>query len=331
MLPHLKTSPTEFTSAREALDHLACRAIQRMSVPMRDLRLNQDGALCHAGPLPIQQLQHVPLTDAALAHLNALVGLPSGYAARIDPDLHANSFNRLAAERLATVTVMVERDVDDAGSPRVISVLRGVPRGIDDELVLDHLDRLNMPVMVQLGAGSMSVQIGDLGEVEVSAGDVLRACGSLRNVHWTGTHPAARPVLGVSVFTLRLVCSNGALVQRGLADARITTWGREADVMAHLQRELDRVLSFPTAMLKRTAEAMQNAMPSDEEHRAIAACITRHAGADRSHALLRTATSWWDHLNAVTASANAVRTVERRLALQVAGGEIFDQFIDGAA
>jgi hypothetical protein len=327
MLPHLKTSSIELASAREALDHLAHRVVQRVSVPLRDLRLDPDGNLSHQGPLPIEQLQRVPVSDVAVAHLNTLVGIPSGYAARIDPNLHSSSFNRLAAERLATVTVLVERDTDDASCPRAIAVLRGSAHGVDDELVLRHLDKLGLPVIVQLDVGGMSVQVGDLGEVEVGAGDALRACASLRNLHWSGAQPTPRPALNVSVFALRLVCSNGAFIQRGIADARVTTWGRQSDVASHLERELDRVLSFPLSTFKRAAEAMREDMPSDEQHRQVASFIARHASPERARDLLCTATSWWDHVNAVTAAANLARTAARRVALQIEGGRMFDEFI----
>ena len=118
MLPTLKTSPAEFSSAKAALDHLEGRVSQRISVPLRDLRLDPEGRLSHVGALPVPQLQAVPIADAALKQLNDLASIPAGYAARIDPDLHCESFARLAAERLTQVTAVVDRDRTDGESQR---------------------------------------------------------------------------------------------------------------------------------------------------------------------------------------------------------------------
>jgi hypothetical protein len=327
MLPALKTLPAEFPSARAALDHLGSRVVQRATVPLSDLRLNPEGRLSHVGPLPIEVLQAVPVADVALRHLNSLVGIPSGYAHRIDAELHAKSFNRLAAERLASVIVVVERDIDDDGSPRALAVVRGASLGIDDELVLRHLDRIGARVGVTFDVGSMDVQVGDMGTFEVLPADAMSICGLIRNAHWSRKQPIARPSLDVSVFALRLICSNGAVLQRKLANGRLMSWGTHASIEEHLTRELARVLEFPTALLKRAAAAMRDTMPTEREHEDVGACIARHSSPDRARELLKTATSWWDHHNAVTAAGRAVRSPESRLALQIAGGEIFDGFI----
>jgi len=104
MLSVLRSRDLDFGSAAAALPYLEGTATRHFTVPLQNLRIDCQGTLSHPGKAPIGDLQRVPLTDVALAHVDALAGIPRSYAARIEPDLHAHSINRLLKEQLGAAT-----------------------------------------------------------------------------------------------------------------------------------------------------------------------------------------------------------------------------------
>lgn len=327
MIPTLTTAPVEFQSARAALDFLDRRVLQRFTLPLRDLRVGATGRLRHESPLPVAQLDEVPLTDAALDHLDDLTGIPRSYAGRIEPELHEHSLNELMASRLGLVTVVVEYEHGQPERRRVAAVVTGARSGIDDVAILRRIEQLGMSSLVTLHRGQTDVRFGRLDVVEALPADKIEVTAALRNDHWGSERATMRPALEVSVHLLRLVCTNGAFIQRVLADAKLVSWANRAAVDDFLDRQIERVLTFPANLLREVAGRMSTKIPPEREVARIGALIRRYIHKQHAEELLRTAVSWYDHWNAVTAAAHRVTSVDRKRRLQVEGGAILDKFL----
>lgn len=327
MLSVLETRPVRCASPRVALDVLAQRVVQRITVPLRDLRATAEGHLRHVGLVHIDALDDVPLTDVALRHLHALIGLPPAYAARIEPGLHVHSINELLAQRLVHVTVIIEADYGVWERRRAVAIAAGARAAVDERVVLQRMDALGIDASVTLHAGKMEAHF-DVGRVEVLPEDVLEIAGTIRCDAYGVAH---RPLVDAGVDLLRLACTNGAYAQRRLADARIVTHATERKIADFVAREIERIHAFPEAALRTAAAAMARRIPSPEEHAAVAATITRHAGRAAAASALRTVVSWYDHWNAVTGAAHLVTASERKRSLHVEGGKILDRFVGRAA
>lgn len=328
MLPTLKTSPTEFASPAAALDYFEKRIEQRFTVPLRDLRVDERGRLAHAGALPIEQLSKIPLTDAALDHLGGLVGMPLRYASRIDPALHEHSLNELMPNHLALVTVVVEYEHGLPETRRVAAVLRGAREGLDNAVFLRRMESAGVGAVVRVHRGRMDVRFGDLATVEVLPDDAIQVSGALRNDHWGEGRTATQPLLDVGLHLLRLICTNGAYAQRYLAKGRLMAWSSQQQLDEFVDRQLDRVLTFPVdRVLAAVVRRMSEQMPDESEQAKVRRLILRHVGKRRTAELLEPAVSWYDHFNAVTAAAHHTESQGRQRALQIAGGELFDRFV----
>lgn len=327
MIPTLTTSSVEFQSAQAALDYLDGRVLQRFTLPLCDLRVSAAGRLRHESHLPVTQLEEVPLTDAALDHLDDLTGIPRTYAARIEPPLHEHSLNELMARRLGLVTVVVEYEHGQPERRRVAAIVTGARSAIDDEAVLRRVDKLGVSSLVTIHRGSLDVRFGRLDAVEVLPRDSIEVTAALRNDHWGAERATARPALEVSVHLLRLVCTNGAFVQRALAEARLATWANRGAVDDFLSRQIERVMTFPAARLKAAAATMSAKIPPEREVARIGKLLRRFVHKRHADELLRTAVSWYDFWNAVTGAAHRVGGVDRKRRLQVEGGAILDKFL----
>jgi hypothetical protein len=327
MIPTLTTAPVEFQSARAALDFLDRRVLQRFIVPLRDLRVSASGRLRHDSSLPMTQLAEVPLTDAALDHLDDLTGIPRMYACRIEPELHEHSLNELMVRRLGLVTVVVEYEHGQPERRRVAAVVTGARSGIDDAVILRRIEHLGMSSLVVLHRGQLDVRFGRMDAVEALPSDIIEVTAALRNDHWGTERATMRPALEVSVHLLRLICTNGAFVQRALAEARLAAWANRAAIDDFLNRQFERVLSFPTKALRDAAARMSNEIPTEGEALRIGKLLGRYVHKRHAEELLRTAVSWYDHWNAVTGAAHRVASADRKRRLEVEGGAILDKFL----
>jgi hypothetical protein len=327
MIPTLTTAPLEFQSAQAALDYLDRRVLQRFTLPLRDLRVSAAGRLRHESHVPVSQLDDVPLTDAALDHLNDLTGIPRTYARRIEPELHEHSLNELMASRLGLVTVVVEYEHGQPERRRVAAIVTGARSGIEDEIVLRRIEQLGVGSFVTLHRGSLDVRFGQLAAVEVLPEDTFEVTGALRNEHWGAERAAMRPFLDVSVHLLRLICTNGAIVQRALADAKLSGWANRSAIDDFISRQIERVLTFPAKTLRDAVAIMSAEIPSDDEVDRIRNLLARYVHKKHADELLRTAVSWYDFWNAVTAAAHHVVCAHRRRKLQIEGGAMMDMFM----
>lgn len=327
MIPTLTTAPAQFQSARAALDYLDRRVLQRFTLPLRDLRVSAAGRLRHESSLPVAQLAEVPLTDAALEHLDDLSGIPKGYARGIEPELHEHSLNELMARQLGLVTVIVEYEHGQPERRRVAAIVTGSRAGIDDAVILRRIEKLAMSSLVVLHRGHMEVRFGRIDEVEALPDDTFEVTAALHNEHWGRERAATRPTLEVAVHLLRLVCTNGAYIQRGLAEARLVSWANQTATEDFLDRQFERVLSFPEKALRGAVARMSEAIPEDKEVERIGKLLARYVQRRAAEELLASAVSWYDHWNAVTAGAHRVSHAERKRRLQVEGGAILDRFV----
>ena len=125
----------------------------------------------------------MPLTDAALDHLDNLTGIPRTYAARIEPALHEHSLNELMARRLG-LTVVVEYEHGQPERRRVAAIVTGARSAIDDEAVLRRVEKLGVSSLVTIHRGSLDVRFGRLDAVEVLPRDSIEVTAALRNDHW---------------------------------------------------------------------------------------------------------------------------------------------------
>lgn len=206
MLPTLKSHDLEFSSAAAALQYLGDQVRRHLTVPLQNLRVDGRGNLTHVGAAPIAELQHVPLTDVASAHVDALVGIPRSYAARIEPDLHEHSVNELLSEQVGAATVVVEFQKEEPEYKWVAAVIPdGARHGIDDQTVLRRIEERGLSAYVSVRCGTLDVRFGDAWNVEVLAADEVQITGNLHSRHW-GSSLAMRPALETGVYLLRMIC-----------------------------------------------------------------------------------------------------------------------------
>jgi hypothetical protein len=330
MLPVLQNRSNRFKSPAAALDHLNSVIVQRFTVGLRDLEVDRAGRLSHRGLNAIPQLDAVRLTDSSLAHLNNLTDIPTRYASKIEPELHVTSLNDLMHRQVSAVTVFVEADHDDPETRRVTAVLPTGRTGIDHAVILRRVCALGVDAIVVLATGEMDVHFGPAESIEVLSGDWFQIDGTLRNDYWQPGRRFREPMLEVSLFLLRQVCTNGAYARRSLAEKRLMGWASQRQIEEFIDREIGRVLSFPASALPAAATRMAEQMPTNEEHQAITRLVVRFAGKAKAAELLGTAVSWYDHFNVITAAAHHTDSDRDARQLQMEGGRVLDRFLEAA-
>lgn len=221
-----------------------------------------------------------------------------------------------------TATVIVEHEQGEPERSRVAAIVAGAQFGIEHAIILKHLRDAELPARVQLHAGDMDVVIGAPSDVEVLPGDLMQVSGSLRNVYF-----GARPSLEVSLFLLRLVCTNGAYALRQVAGGRLASWSTIRQARAFLDQQLGRIASFHGGALQGAVQRMSDDLVEPEEHQRVELLLSRLAGAERARNLMSDAVSSYDVLNAITAAANQVAERARQRQLQVLGGEYLERYL----
>ncbi len=326
VLPTIRSTPAEFGTASAALEFVGGRIAQRFILPLRDLAVDQQGRLSHVGAQRIEPLRGLPLTDDALEQLHRVLGVPSAYAARIEPALHETSLRELLVRHLGIATVIVEHASGEEERRTVVAVSPGARATVPNEVVLDRLVSLGVDAAVTLRGGLLDVRFGGAGLVDLLPGDGVRVRGALRNDAW-GQDRAGRSSLEVSMFLLRLVCENGLFAQRELASRRAHSWSSSRDLSEFVARQIGRVLSFPQESLKGAAARMSDEVCSDEGRATARRVIARHVSDDAAHAMLTDAVSAYEVMNAITGAAHHARTAAGALQLQMAGGALLDRYL----
>jgi hypothetical protein len=162
--------------------------------------------------------------------------------------------------------------------------------------------------------------------VELLDGSPVQMSGHLRSLHWS-TSVKARPMLELGVFLLRLICTNGAYSRRVMAEGKLMAWASRREIDRFLDEHFDRVLGFAGGQLQSAVQRMSDTIPEERQQVQIRSMIERLVSLEIAEELLRDAVSNWDHANALTAAANRTGSLERRRKLQIAGGEMIDQFL----
>lgn len=325
MLPTLRSARAEFGSAADALALVSNRAIQRFIVPLRDLTLDSDGRLFHVGIGRIGVLQRVPLTDDALEQLHRLLGVPAAYAARIDPALHETTLRELLGRHLGVGTVVVEHERDDPDARLVVAVSLGARPSVPNDVVLARLVSLGVDAVVRIRGGVLDARFGSGDAVDWLPGDAVRVRGALVNDAF-GERPS-RSSLEVSMFLLRLVCENGLFAQREVATRRAHSWSSSRELASFVDRQIDRVITFPHDALKRAAARMAEEVCSEGDRAAARRLVERHVSDEAATAVVRS-TSMFDLMNALTGAAHNARSEAGALRLQVAGGALLDRYVE---
>jgi hypothetical protein len=329
MLPNLETKTLHFPRTQEALNYLNSYSQQRHLLQPNHLHIDANGMLnYYSSPTDeaIAQLQELSLTDTALSQLNALTGVSSKFARKIDSTLHAHILNEQLKYQLTPVTVIVEHKIENPDQRWVTAVLSNGQFGLSHALVLEWVDTRELPASIQLDSGRMEVHFGDPYAVEVLPNDKFHLKGFIDNYKWGINRASSRPVLASGLYLLRLVCSNGAYARRNLANNRLMTGATKKELYAFLDRQLQKTFQFSQTLLADAIATMSETIPEEAQREPILKSITRAVGQEKAEILLQDAVSWYDHWNALTASAHDVETPERRRKIQLEGGKLLEQF-----
>jgi hypothetical protein len=326
VLPTVHSTQAQFGDARSALEFTASRVVQRFIVPLHDLDIDARGRLTHVGTQRVEALRVLPLTDDALEQVHRLIGVPSAYAARIEPELHETTLRELLARHLGIVTVIAEHPRGEEERRAVVAVAPGARATVPNEAVLERLVSLRIDASVGVRGGLLDVRFGGDDLVDLLPGDSVRIRGALHNDAW-GQERLGRSSLEVSMYVHRLVCDNGLFAQRVLASRRAHSWSTSRDLANFVAEQIDRVLAFPRESLKNAATRMSDDVSSEEDRLAAHRLIARHVSNDAADSALAASVSVFELMNGITGAAHHARTVAGALKLQLAGGALFDRYL----
>jgi|GEM_PF-6747492 len=325
MIPNTKKTITgDFKTPAAALKHLNSRTQRNNLIQTHNIHLDKDGLLHHHSQ--VKAFDGLPLTDVAAEHLNSLVGITPAYSNLIDPSLHAHSVNQLLKKMDGSVSVVVSSSNEDSDNKHIAAILPGACPLIDDKVILERFEFWGVKAHVRLDGSSMDIFFGNPNVLEVLPEDHVQLSGSLRNFRW-GQKAFNRPSLEVSVYWKRLICSNGAFIQRALATGRLMSLASKKEVATFIDAQIKRSLSFETTILLPAIEMMSQTIPNEEEHNEIVRLISRYAGAKTAETIISNTVSWWDEFNAVTSAANQVSNIDFQRKLQIKGGEMIEKFL----
>ncbi len=326
MLTTQQTMPMDFGSAAAALEYVNARVYRRHLIETHNLEVDKEGKLTHCSSYPVA-FSEIALTDIALQQINSLVGISKAYSGRIEPSLHAYSINKLLKRLDATVTVVVESSRKNPENQRIAAVLPGACTGIDDVVILERLEFWSMRTHVRIFSGQMDVYFGEPDMLEVLPGDHVQINGTMQNIRWGHHRATTNSSLEASVFWKRLICSNGAYLNRVIAKGRLMNLASRQEAARFVDIQVERIRNFQRNVLKRAVEVMSETIPSELEHEDVTHLITRFAGEKTAEELMGDAVSWWDHFNAVTGAANQVENWEKQRRLQIEGGAMLEKFL----
>ena len=324
-LSTIKTIPSEFNNTAAALEYANSRGSQHHLLRTDNLILAQEGLLTHHGGAQTA-FCGLPVTDVALAQLNSLLGIPISYARRIDSTLHAYAVNRHLHNLDGSVTVVVEFDKADPDNKQIAAILPGACLGIDHVVILQQLESAGVKTQVRFTSGAMEVEFGTPNLVEVLSEDYVQLTGHFCNIRW-GSKASTRPSLEASVLWKRLICSNGAYLQRALATGRLMQLASRQQAAQFVGKQISRLQGFEKTVLLPAVEQMNQSNPQEEEHERVERLISRLAGTETAQELLSSAVTWWDEFNAVTAAANRGVSQNNARKLQIEGGAMLERFL----
>lgn len=308
------------------------------------------------------------VTERAFEHLCGLVKVPVSFAREIPSDLIAAIVERLKRLHQQTV-VMVHRDETVVG---LVDPLRWTKtraktrrphyRPVSNSRVLQMIKNFGNQrdghLSISIADSGLSIeQVGDEFTIEPRPGDITRAGLLITSSETGGPMPAAR------AYTLRLICTNGAVAPRQFGIAYLST-----DWRVSIERRMD---AFESELMKFTMnirllneaykrisdEALIDAVfvslyrqalyvyrntsdphvladralgvPHDLRvrimHEVRARDFRRRRDPGRGESAQLTTLAAWDVFNSITSEARG-QDVHRRLALQKLGGDLIALF-----
>ena len=325
MLPNtVKERKLEFDTPAGALQHLNSRGERRHLLQTQNLSINSEGFLSYSNTG--FSLEDIPLTETALQQVNSIVGITESYSNKIEPKLHAHSINELFRSLDASVTVVVSYDQENSDNKHICAILPGDRSGVHHSIILQRLEFWGLPSQISLKGGQMEVQFGTPKILEVLPEDYVEITGRLTNVRWNN-RASTRPLLESSLFWKRLVCSNGAYLQRVLGKGRLMNLASSKEVGNFVDLQLKRIDKFEKEQLIPAVKTMKNTMPEEEEYNRIQKMITRSIGEEKASELLNIAVSYWDEFNAITEAAHHTTNENKIRNLWITGGVMLERFL----
>lgn len=329
MLPNIKkVYSQEFDSAAKALQHVNSRIRQNHMLQTYNISVDAEGLVSHNGGYRNSAFEGVCLTDMASSQLHSLIGIPQSFASKkeLDYKIHAHLINKFLKKIDGCITIVIESDAKKPEKRHIAAILPGGRSQIDNKIILERFEFWGLKTIVKFENGSMQVKFGDRNMVEVLPNDNVQLMGHLSNVCW-GTRATMSPQLEASIYWKRLICSNGAFIERNLGKGRLMSFASRQETANFVDRQIKRVLSFNKTVLLPAVELMDSTIPKDREYEEVNRILKRYVGQERTDILLQSSVTWWDQFNAITAAANQVNSDKKRQELQIRGGAILDRFL----
>jgi hypothetical protein len=325
MLTTVKTFSLEFKNPAGALQHFNSQNENRHLVLTQNLRMSTDGRLSHSGGI-YNAFDGIPLIETALKQLNSLLGISESYSNQIDPKLHAHSINELLKTLDASVSVVVSSNAVNPDQQHISAILPGDCCGIPHSIIVERLEFWGLRAKIQVNGGEMRIEFGTPKLLEVLPEDHVKIMGVIHNTRWT-QRASTRPSLESNLYWNRLVCSNGAYLQRVLGKGRLMSLGSKKEASIFVDSQIKRILSFEQEKLIPAVKTMAETIPNEDKHHELEKLLTRSIGEKKASELLGTVVSYWDEFNAITEAAHYTTNQNKARKLQIAGGELLESFL----
>ena len=299
MLPAITKRRMEFSSPTSALSHLSDICLKRQVLSISNLTINENGLMNYGGTMPIDGFKDLPLSDFALSQINDLAKVNSSWANNTTQELHSHSINEQLKRQEFGVTVVVEAKKSDPSQKHVAAILVGERTGISNLSILQYLAMREIDANILLDNGFLNVHFGNPLTIEALPEDNIRVVGYINNEQW-GAKSRNQPSLETGLYTLRLVCTNGAYSRRNITKGSSMAWASAPQVEKLLESHVNRVQKFQEGSLKNAAIAMSNAIPEDNERKQIIRLIQKSVTEVQSAQLLDSANTSYDFWNAIT-------------------------------
>lgn len=329
MLPNIKkVYSLEFDSAAKALEHANSRIQQSHMLQTHNISVDAEGLVTHNGGYRSSAFEGISFTDMASSQLHSLIGIPQSFASKkeLDYKTHAHLINKFLKKIDGCITIVIESDAKKPEKKHIAAILPGGRSQIDHKVILERFEFWGLKTQVKLENGSMKITFGDRDTVEVLPNDNVQLMGHLSNVCW-GTRGTMRPQLDASIYWQRLICSNGAFVERNIGRGKLMSFASRQETANFVDRQIKRILSFNKTILLPAVELMDSTIPKDGEYEEVNRILKRYVGQEKTDILLQDSVTWWDQFNAITAAANQVNSDKKRQELQIKGGAILDRFL----
>lgn len=313
MIPLTEVQEERFASVDNLLGRIASRGGPEAVLPLQQLSLGVDGCLRFDSRI-------AQMTPAGFGSLLDTLRIPATYATEVcDEELLADSVNRLARRQDRKVKVhMAEGKVENITDAKVSA--------ITNQLLVEFCrDELAASSDITLAGPKLRIIVTQRTSREILPGDTFASGWELTNCE------AASAPLQVRVYTVRLLCTNGAISTRDQGGFRRAA-SQRGDVLPALTAvrsclQSFHELDFLEAGIKRASET-----PVGTDLDPLQSRLRQVFGADgyeARFATLSSETTWFDVYNHLTAAARMYSYAGRRM-LEELGGDLMNWFASGA-